>query len=310
VPQTRRFGILTFPLPPYDAIEREWRWAEDAGFANAWLPEVWSPVVGSARCFEPWTALAALAQATRRLRIGTLVSTLVSRHPTLLAAQALSIDNISGGRVEVGVGPGDEPNDSGFFGERAWSPTERVARLGRELELLDRLLRGEPVSSAADVYSVEGAQLTSPVQHPRPPLVVAAEGRRTLGLVARYAEAWVSLGGQPTAGVRGAASITEGEALVRARERVDWLESNCSAIGRDVREIRRLVLAFRRRVDPLSSIDAFDEFVGAYAGIGFSEFIFYWPPLATLHEAGGIRPDRRVAAERIISSRLEPSRDA
>lgn len=101
----RRFGILTFPIAPSSAIESEWRWAEEVGFDHAWLPDSFSnPGIAD---FEVWTLLAVLAKSTSRLRMGTLVTTIVPRHPLLLAAQALTVDHVSGGRVEIGIGVGD-----------------------------------------------------------------------------------------------------------------------------------------------------------------------------------------------------------
>lgn len=83
------------------------------------------------------------------------------------------------------------------------------------------------------------------------------------------------------------------------------LESHCREIGRDPREIRRIVLAYRRRVDPLSSLDAFDEFVGSYSEMGFDEFVFYWPSIvATFKEQRGVTAQERSTAERIAAARF------
>jgi alkanesulfonate monooxygenase SsuD/methylene tetrahydromethanopterin reductase-like flavin-dependent oxidoreductase (luciferase family) len=300
---SRRFGVLTFPIPPYLSIEREWQWAEQLGFDHGWIPETWT--MSDRSYLEPWTLLAALARATRSLRLGTLVAILASRHPTLLAGHVLAVDHVSGGRVELGIGAGDVPTDSGIFGIPPWSGGERVERLEDQLPLLDALLRGESVTSARRHYSVTGAHLPEPVQRPRPPLVVAAEGKRSLRLVARHADAWVTLGGQPQTPERGVATVSEAEGLAGTRERVDLLDSHCREIGRDPQTIRRIVVAYRRRVDPLSSLDAFDEFVGSYAELGFDEFVLYWPSiLATFREQREMTAHERTAAERIAASRF------
>lgn len=302
----RRFDILTFPLPPYEAIEREWRWAEELGFNEGWIPETWT--MSDLSYLEPWALLAALARATSKLRLGSLVAVLVSRHPTLLAGHVIAVDHASDGRVELGIGAGDVPSDSGVFGTPAWSPRERVERLEDQLELLDALLRGEPVTSVRRHYAVREAHLPRSVQRPRPPLVVAAEGRRTLRLAARFADAWVTLGGQPQTPQRGVPTVSEAEALNLTGERVALFDSHCREVGRDPRQIRRIILAYRRRVDPLSSLDAFDEFVGSYAAMGFDEFVFYWPsPLATFGERREMTTQERQAAERIAASRFNKS---
>jgi alkanesulfonate monooxygenase SsuD/methylene tetrahydromethanopterin reductase-like flavin-dependent oxidoreductase (luciferase family) len=303
----RRFGFLTFPVPPYRTIEREWQWAEQVGFDQGWIPETWT--MSDRSYLEPWTVLAALARATRSLRLGTLVAVLVSRHPTLLAGHVLTVDHASEGRVELGIGAGDVPTDSGIFGISAWSPGDRVERLEEHLQLLDALLRGESVTSNGRHYSVAGAQLPKPVQNPRPPIVVAAEGKRSLRLVARHADAWVTLGGQPQTPERGVPSVSDAEGLQMQRERVAMLDSYCRDIGRDPREIRRINLAYRRRVDPLSSLDAFDEFVGSYTEMGFNEFVFYWPStVAIFREGREMTTQERSAVERIAASRFSKER--
>lgn len=105
---------------------------------------------------EPRTLLAALARATGTMRLGTLVALLVPRHPTLLAGHVLTVDQISEGRVELGIGAGDVPTDSGAFGTAQWSAGERVERLEDQLQLLDMLLRGQSVTSTGRHYSVAG----------------------------------------------------------------------------------------------------------------------------------------------------------
>lgn len=299
--------ILTFPVPPYHAIEREWQWAEQLGFDQGWIPETWT--MSGRSYLESWTLLAALARATSSLRLGTMVALLVPRHPTLLAGHVLTVDQVSEGRVELGIGAGDVPTDSGIFGTAQWSAAERVERLEDQLQLLDALLRGQSVTSTRRHYSVTGAQLPEPVQRPRPPLVVAAEGRRSLRLVARHADAWVTLGGQPQTPERGVPSVSEADGLRATRERVAMLDSHCREIGRDPREIRRIILAYRRRVDPLSSLDAFDEFVGSYAELGFGEFVFYWPSIvATFKEQREVTAQERSTAERIAATRFPKER--
>jgi len=100
-------------------------------------------------------------------------------------------------------------------------------------------------------------------------------------------------------------TVSEGEALRTTRERVAMLEADCREIGRDPREIRRIVLAYRRHVDPLSSLEAFDEFVGSYAEMGFDEFVFYWPSiLATFREQRAMTVSERSTTEQIAAMRF------
>ena len=300
-----RFGILTFPVAPSSAVASEWRWAEQLGFDHAWLPDSFSNP-GNAD-FEAWTLLAALAKTTSRIRLGTLVATIIPRHPLLLAAQALTVDELSGGRVEIGVGVGDPAGpENDLFGLPQWSPAERVARLGEQLALLDELLRRSDVTRAGTYYSVTGARLAAPVQRPRLPLVIPAEGPRALRLAARYADAWVTLAGRFGDARPGGAGerATDAEALAKTKARVEELERLTVELGRPPGAIRRMVLSYRQSVDPLTSLDAFDQFVGSYAEAGIDEFVFYWPPVANLKERRPVQAEQRIVVERIAASRL------
>ena len=294
-----RFGILTFGVAPYVDLEREWRWAEELGFDAAWVTDTFAlPQLSD---YEAWTLLGALARATSRLRIGTLITTLVARHPSLLASAALTVDHISGGRLELGIGAGDEPADSDVFGLPRWTPAERLLRLEEYVRSLDRLLRGETVEGTGRQYPVTRASLVGPVQRPRPPIIMAAEGPRAIRLAAQRADGWCTLGGRLA--TRGA-SVSDQEATSATRARVEELERECRDAGRDPAAIRRIVLAFRAPVDPLSSLDAFDEFVGRYADVGIDEFVFYWPPQAVLRDRGKPSAEQRRDVERIASARF------
>lgn len=303
----RRFGVLTFPVAPSSAVEREWSWAEELGFDHAWLPDGFSNL--GVADFEVWTLLASLAKSTSRIRMGTLVTTIVARHPLLLGTMALTVDHLSGGRIEVGIGAGDQPTESDVFGLPRWPPAERVARLEEQLGLLDELLRGNEVSRAGTYYSVRGAHLASPVQQPRPPLLVSAEGPRALRLAARYADAWSTLAGQWVAdGSGGGAS--EQQALAATKAKVEELERLRVEFGRGAGSIRRIVVAYRQPVVPLSSLDAFDHFVGSYAEAGIDEFVFYWPPVLNLKERRAVSREQRMVVERIAAARLSSSSTA
>ncbi|TMJ10355.1 MAG: LLM class flavin-dependent oxidoreductase, partial [Bacillati bacterium ANGP1] len=150
----RRFGILTFAGGPFSELARCWRESEQLGFDSAWLVDTFS--YGGIVDYEPWALLAALARATSRLRIGPLVTHIAFRHPTLLAAQALTVDHLSGGRVVLGIGTGGpEPRDHPAVGAGDWSGPERAARLAEQLAMLDRLLRGDHVDHVGQFYRAE-----------------------------------------------------------------------------------------------------------------------------------------------------------
>lgn len=285
-----RFGIMSFATSPYEDLVQRFRMAEQLGFASAWVND--DILMPGAANLEPWTFLAALARDTTRIQLGTLVSVITFRHPSFLAAQVVTLDHLSGGRAALGFGAGGPPNNYGALGYGTWSPTERAARLEEQAAILDPLLRGEVVSYAGRYYRVQGACLPPSVQRPRPTLLVAAHGDRGLRVAARHADGWNSFGGQPyrvAQDPRKRLSLVD--AVAETRRLSERLDACCQEVGRDPATLRRTVLAYRPVVDPLSSLDAFDEFVGRYQEIGIDELVFYWPPLDNLFPRHPGSPD-------------------
>lgn len=312
-----RFGIMSFCTAPYDDLVRRVRAAEELGFASAWVND--DILLPGATDLEPWTLLAGLARETARLRLGTLVTVITFRHPALLAAQAITLDHLSEGRAALGFGAGGPPNNYGAFGLADWSPQERAERLEEQAAILDPLLWGESVTYEGRHYRLHDAQLPAPVQRPRPPFVVAAHGERGLRVAARHADGWNSMGGQPYRIAQDPSRrIPLAEAVANTKRLSERLDEFCRDVGRDPATLRRTVLAYRPIVDPLSSLDAFDEYVGAYREIGVDEVVFYWPPLDNLFPRRRSSPDeqpafappepvspaQQVAFERIAAERI------
>ena len=297
----RRFDVLTLATGPVEDIARRWRDVEALGFQGAWLADTLS--LRGLADYEPWSLLGSLAASTSSLRIGTLVTQITFRHPALLAAAALTVDHISGGRLELGIGAGDYVADSEAVGEVEWPLTERTQRFEEQLSILDRALRGERVDYSGRYYRARGLQLVAPSQRPRPALVIAGQVPGTLRLAARFADAWTTLGGQPLS-KSGQAPLPIEKAVERTREQIRLLEEYCREAGREARSIRKSVLPYRSELDPLSSFDAFDEFVGRYAELGFDQFVFYWPPVANLRKREPITADQQVMVERIARERF------
>ncbi len=300
-----RFGILSFTTAPYDDLARLWRTVEALGFASAWVDDDLNlPGIAD---FEAWVLLGALARDTTRLRIGTLVTSITYRHPTLLAAQAITLDHLSHGRLQLGLGAGGMAGDYDVLGLTTWPLKERSDRLAEQVAILDQLLRGESVTYDGHYYRVVEAQLHAPLQQPRPPLIIAAHGNRGLRLAARYADGWNSFGGQPfapTQGERTSGSVTLVEAVAATARLSERLDVYCREIGRDPTTIRRSVLAYNPVPDPLASLDAFDEYVGRYRAIGIEEIIFYWPPLDNALAQQPITAEQQMRFERIAAERL------
>src|SRR6266508_1634998 len=230
------FGIITLPNAAWPTMVDRWRYVESLGFDSVWLGDHFvNPHQPSQPWFEAWTLLTALATQTTRIRIGPLVTPFALRNPAMLARQALTLDHISHGRLELGLGGGVATDISyQMVGIPAWDPPERVARFREVVELIDRMLRNGVTTYAGRYYQLKEARMQPPVvQHPRPPITIAANGPAMLKIAAKYANTWNTYLASPM-------SLTE--ALDVVRQRNILLDEYCSEIGRDAHEIRRSIL--------------------------------------------------------------------
>ncbi len=219
--------------------------------------------------------LTAAAAVTRRLRLGTLVTSPNFRHPVTLAKELISLDDISAGRITLGIGAGGTGFDATVLGQEAWSARERADRFDEFVPLLDRLLTEGAVTGQGRLYAAhEARNLPGCVQQPRVPFAVAATGPRGLRLAARHGQAWVTTG-DPTLFEAG----TPEQSLLALRGQVDRLDRACVELGRDAAEVDRILLTgfTPDRNRPLESVDAFVEFAGRHRDLGFSEIVIHWP---------------------------------
>lgn len=167
---------------------------ESDGYQGGWLFDHFYPPRPGQRAalFEAWTLLAALAASTQRLRLGVMVSSNTFRHPALLAKMAITVDQVSGGRLDVGIGAGWHEEEHVAFGVALPPAPERWERLAETLAILDGLMTREVFSFDGVYYQLQAAAAgLQPVQHPRPPIVIGGVGpKRTLPLVAKWADHW------------------------------------------------------------------------------------------------------------------------
>src|SRR6202521_117181 len=167
-------GVLTFQALPYAELRSDAQFAERIGLDSVWLAD--QAVPDTLSILEAWTALAALAADTSRIRIGTLITNVAMRNAMLLARQALTVDHISGGRVDVGIGAGYYEDDHRWLGIDYLDGAGRVQRLLEAAEVLDRAMRGERVTYNGVHVQLDDAPSLVPVQLPRPPIWIAVHG--------------------------------------------------------------------------------------------------------------------------------------
>src|ERR1700674_5733078 len=170
------FGVLTFQALTYAELRSDAQFAERIGLDAAWLAD--QAVPDRLSILEAWTALAALAADTERIRIGTLITNAALRNPMLLARQALTVDQVSGGRLDVGIGAGYYEDDHRWLGIEYLDAKGRVQRLTEVAEVLDKALRGERVTYAGTHLRLDDAPSVAPVQLPRPPIWIAVPGAK------------------------------------------------------------------------------------------------------------------------------------
>jgi len=255
-----RFGIdVAQQRMEFAEIVTRVRAAEALGFEGAWGFDHFVPMYGEGpgNCFEGMTTLAALATATTRIRLGLLVTGVTYRHPSVLAAQALTVDHASGGRLELALGAAWYDAEHRQLGIEFPPTGQRFDRLEDTLEVLTRLFTGEVVSYEGRHVRLDGAQLRPvPVQRPHPPIWVGGSGRRrTLPLAARYADVWHTYGNPAQLSALGGT--------------LDALAADC---GRDPASITR--------ASSLSLSEPWDEVrraVAAMADVGVDYLVCGWP---------------------------------
>jgi F420-dependent oxidoreductase-like protein len=222
-----RFAIKTRPEhTTWERMRDVWVAADEFDvFESAWNWDHFYPLSGdlSGPNLEGWTTLAALAQATHRIRVGCQVTGMIYRHPAVLANMAATVDIISNGRLELGVGAGWNQQECDAYGIPLPPLRERFDRFDEGVEAMIGLLR-DPVTTLKGNYVTltEARCEPKPVQQPHPPITIGGRGpRRTLGAVARYAQAWNVI-------------VTD---AAEWRPLKDTLIARCAEIGRDPAEI-------------------------------------------------------------------------
>src|SRR5690242_19351372 len=191
-----RIGIVILPDERWSIAGRRWQRAEEYGFDHAWTYDHigWRDLVDGP-WFDAVPTLTAAAMVTRRINLGTYVASPNFRHPVSFVRSVLALDDISQGRLLLGVGAGGTGYDTSVMGGPTLPPRERVDRFAEFLELTGQLLTTDHVSYEGRYYTAADARtLPGPTHKPRTPLLVAAAGPRSLTLAARHGDGWITYG--------------------------------------------------------------------------------------------------------------------
>jgi F420-dependent oxidoreductase-like protein len=261
-----RFAVKTAPQhTTWPDMLDVWRAADDIDlFESAWNFDHFYPIMGTdshGPCLEGWSMLAAMAQATRRIRLGCLVTGMVYRHPAVLANVAATIDIISDGRLEIGLGAGWNEEECGAYGIELGSLKARSDRFEEGCEVLVSLLSERSTDFKGEHYTLVDAYCEpKPVQRPHPPICVGGSGeRRTLRTAARFAQHWNYVGGT----------------VDDWRHKCDILRRHCDEVGRDADEI---TLSAHIRMNPEGDVGALAETASEWADAGLHLGIITLPP--------------------------------
>jgi alkanesulfonate monooxygenase SsuD/methylene tetrahydromethanopterin reductase-like flavin-dependent oxidoreductase (luciferase family) len=243
-----RFGVLALQEAPWAELVDRWRALDEIGIETIWVADHLAP--GEEPWFEAWSCITALAHLTERARIGPLVSPMTFRNPALLARTALTVAELSGGRLELGVGSGASAADHALAEVPAWAPKERASLFATWVERLVELLADERLQPKAPV-----------------PLTLAGHGPTILRLAATHADRWNAFGGS---------GLSAEEGLAKCRRDNERLDELCAETGRTV--LRSALVGYPFVAEtPWRSQKAFQDFVRRWEDAGFEELVLFHP---------------------------------
>ena len=210
-------------------LREVWQVADESGFDHLWIFDHFAAIMGDPALdvLEGWTLLGAMAEATSRVRIGCMVTGNTYRHPAVLAKMAVTVDHLSGGRLELGIGAAWAEIEHEMLGIEFGSPGRRVEWLDEACRVMKLLFAEERTTFEGERYVLRDAIANpKPVQRPHPPFWIGGRGeRKTLRVIARHADVWNAPGGEPDEVARLAGV----------------LDAHCADVGRDPADIVRSV---------------------------------------------------------------------
>jgi alkanesulfonate monooxygenase SsuD/methylene tetrahydromethanopterin reductase-like flavin-dependent oxidoreductase (luciferase family) len=257
-----RVGIVILPELRWAKARERWRRAEEYGFAHAWTYDhlAWRDLADGP-WFDAVGTLTAAATVTETIRLGTLVASANFRHPVHFAREVTALDDVSGGRITLGIGAGAAaPSfDALVLGRPPLSPKQRADRFEEFVELLDTVLRNDRTTWRGEHYEAVDARSTPGcVQQPRVPFVIAANGPRGIALAGRLGDGWITTGPQ-------------------ADDLDSWWRGVAELSNRYEGGGNRYVMLDSAPVFSLSSASFFEDQLGRASELGFTDAITHWP---------------------------------
>jgi F420-dependent oxidoreductase-like protein len=281
--------------------------AENSGFDSFWVMDHFHQIQFVGRPEEPmlegWTIISMLAGITTKIKLGTLVTGIIYRYPSVLAKVAATLDVLSKGRLFMGIGAGWNEQESLAYGISFPSNQERMLRLEEAIQIIRKMWTEEPYASFnGKYYQIHNAYCNpKPVQKPSPPILVGGSGeRKTLKIVAKYADA-CNLFGSPEI----------------VRKKLDVLKEHCKSVGRDYDSILKTKLAAIIVDDNTDKVkNRMRETFGGISEEQIKEFVIYGTPedvsrqIQMLEEVGiqylivDLEPSRELEALEIFANRF------
>ncbi|MEH3075568.1 MAG: LLM class flavin-dependent oxidoreductase [Quadrisphaera sp.] len=285
-----RVGLTILPEHPSAETQRMWRALEDLGFDHGWTFDHlgWRSLVEG-----PWygtiPTLTVAAMSTQRLELGPLVTSPTYRHPVVLARDLTALDEVSRGRLTLGIGAGGSGYDTEVMGQHP--PVSRARRFEEFVELLDALLTSDHVTYDGQDFTARDARtLPGPHQSPRPPFVIAANGPRAMRLAVRHGQGWVTTGSPAETLEQWWASVQE-----KAMRFTDTEQAHLQQGGEPV---RRFLQTDAAPALSTSSAALFEDFLGRAHTLGFTDVVAPWP------RREGVFAGREEVVEQIASQVL------
>jgi alkanesulfonate monooxygenase SsuD/methylene tetrahydromethanopterin reductase-like flavin-dependent oxidoreductase (luciferase family) len=286
-----RLGVVVLPEERWRAARQQWQQLDEWGFHSAWTYDhlSWRSLAGG-----PWFAtvpvLAAAALATSTIRLGTFVASPNFRHPVPFAKELMTLDDLSGGRFQLGVGAGGTGGDATVLGSPKLAPRQRVDRFGEFVELLDRLLTSDSTTYDGEWFAArEARMLPGCVQQPRLPFVVAANGPRAMRVVARFGQAWLTTGTGPE-------EDDEAAWWAALPGLCGRLDDTLRDEGRDPHDVQRYLSIDSSGAFGLDSVEHLRDVLGRAGELGFDEVVAHRPRPDGVY-AGDLAVLERVATE-------------